>query len=248
MSLSKEFALWKTQNNQYGGQAFSRFIMLKFLEGLQLTSSDFVFKGGNLLWHYIKTPRQTTDLDLITLNLKSHLEVERLIKESFRNHSEVDFSIKSFTETGSDSQVGADIIVVFKTSSGQQNQFSIDIVYAIPTDISKIKYGLSGRKYKAASIENIICDKLSAAHRFKSGNTRMKDFDDLWRIVKSDIHIDLKKLGELLDEKSIEAHLDLDWIVFLEGAWKRHLKTYKDIPKELRVVFNEVNSFLNKIS
>lgn len=81
------------ENNQFGRQAFSRFIMLTFLDGLQEVSGDFIFKGGNLLWHYVKTPRETIDLDLATLSLNSHQEVRKCIESSFKFHEEIDFKI-----------------------------------------------------------------------------------------------------------------------------------------------------------
>jgi hypothetical protein len=247
MSLKSEFDKWKTENKQHGRQAFSRFIMLKFLDGLQDTSEDFVFKGGNLLWHYIKTPRETIDLDLSTINLKSHLEVKKFIEKSFEIHNEIEFALKEFKELDGVNEIGAAIIISFSTTSGQKNQFIIDIVYALPTDISKIKSTLDGEIRLAASIENIICDKLSASHQFKSGNTRMKDFDDLWRIMNSDISIDSKKLSKLLTARKIVWELESGWISFLEEKWKRHVKSYKDIPKDLEKVFTEINSWLDRL-
>jgi hypothetical protein len=50
-------------------------------------------------------------------------------------------------------------------------------------------------------MENIIADKLSARQQFGSGNTRMKDFDDLWRIIQSDVKINRKKLTNLIQKK-----------------------------------------------
>ncbi|MBT7609939.1 MAG: nucleotidyl transferase AbiEii/AbiGii toxin family protein [Bacteriovoracaceae bacterium] len=245
MTLNRKFDKWKVQNNQHGRQAFSRFVMLKFLDGLQDTSNDFVFKGGNLLWHYIKTPRETIDLDLSTINLNSHIEVKGLIEKSFEKHDEINFSIKEFKELGDVDELGAAIIISFLTATGQKNQFSIDIVYALPTDIVKVKSTLDGEVRFAASIENIVCDKLSASHQFKSGNTRMKDFDDLWRIVKSNISIDTKKFNNLLLERKITGQLELEWIEFLEESWKRHVKPYKDVPKKLSIVFKDINDWLN---
>lgn len=246
MTLNSEFEKWKKQNEQYGGQAFSRFIMLKFLDGLQDTSKDFVFKGGNLLWHYIKTPRETIDLDLATISLNSHVDVKRNITKSFKRHGNIEFSVKEFKELDEVSEVGAAIIISFLTETGQKNQFSIDVVYALPTDFVKIKSTLDGESRKAASIENILCDKISAAHQFKSGNTRMKDFDDLWRIVQSGITIDSKKLKKLFIEREVPRTLELKWTPFLEDSWKRHVKSYKDIPADLADVFNEINGWLAK--
>lgn len=248
MTINSEFDKWKAQNDQHGRKAFSRFIMLKFLDGLQDTSKDFVFKGGNLLWHYIKTPRETTDLDLATINLKSHFEVKTLIEKSFKKHDDIKFSFKEFKEIDGINEIGTAVIISFVTTTGQKNQFSIDIVYALPTDIANIKSTLDGKNRRAASIENIVCDKLSAAHQFKSGNTRMKDFDDLWRIAKSDILIDYKKLGIILSERKIAVQLDIEWVSFLDKSWKKHAKSYKDIPPNLIDVFNVINKWLVKLS
>ena len=57
---------WAKENNLHGPKAFLRFVMMTFVENLNAISSDFVFKGGNLLWLYIKTPRTTVDIDFVT--------------------------------------------------------------------------------------------------------------------------------------------------------------------------------------
>jgi hypothetical protein len=219
--------------------------MLRFLDELQATSDDFVFKGGNLLWHYIKTPRETVDLGLSTQTLKSHIEIKRVVEKSFSAHDKIEFKIKDFKEIEGSQEVGAAITLEYETLTNQKNQFAIDIVYALPTDISLVKSTVSGEARKSASIENIIADKLSASHRFKSGNTRMKDFDDLWRISKSDLQINPKKLNAILKERGISSQLELEWVSYLEQSWKRHSKSYRDIPKDLNSVFLEVNDWIN---
>ncbi len=178
----EEISKVEKKQGQHGKQAFARYMMLKFLDGLENTSDEFVFKGENLLWHYIRTPRETTDLDLSTITLRSHNEVKEQVESSFTKHDEVSFIIKEFTEVDKEDGLGAIIIIGYKTNKGQKNQFQIDIVYALPTDLAKIKSTIADTSYKAASIKNIIADKMDAAFRFGSGNTRIKDFDDLWRI------------------------------------------------------------------
>ena len=59
---------WASQRGLFGPQAFLRYVMLTYLDSLTRISSDFVFKGGNLLWLYIDTPRATVDLDLATIS------------------------------------------------------------------------------------------------------------------------------------------------------------------------------------
>ena len=247
LKLLKEFHKWKTTHNQHGRQAFSRFIMLTFLDGLQKSSNEFIFKGGNLLWHYIDTPRETVDLDLVTMTINSHDVVKDQFEKSFKSHKEIIFSINEFVEVSKLNSLGASVKIAFKTLSGQKNQFDLDVVYAIPTDINKIKSTVSNVEFGAASIENIISDKLAASFRYKTGNTRMKDFDDLWRISKSDIQIDQIKLKSLLISKNVDSVLDTNWTSVLDPSWKRHAKNYKDLPKDMLLLINEINRWLEHI-
>lgn len=60
-------AKWKIETGEHGPRAMTRFVIIQFVEGLQLVAPDrYIFKGGNLLWHYIKTPRSTVDVDFAT--------------------------------------------------------------------------------------------------------------------------------------------------------------------------------------
>jgi hypothetical protein len=215
MNLKQEFDKWKKVNKQHGRQAFSRFIMLKFLDAIQEDSDEFIFKGGNLLWHYIATPRETIDLDLATVTISSHEDVKLKFNKILNYYSEITFELKHFQEIHKIVTVGCSVIIAFKTSQGQKNQFPIDIMYALSTDLAQVKSTTSVKIYEAASIENIICDKLSAANQFRGGNTRMKDFDDLWRISKSGVKIDSKKLKLLLNLKQINIQLNTDWCEYM---------------------------------
>ena len=53
---------WAKTQGLHGPGAFLRFVMMTFVERLNQVSEEFVFKGGNLLCIYIKTPRSTVDL------------------------------------------------------------------------------------------------------------------------------------------------------------------------------------------
>lgn len=57
-SFKTKFSNWGKKNGIHGKHAFPKYVILRFLEALQTISDDFIFKGGNLLWHYIETPRQ----------------------------------------------------------------------------------------------------------------------------------------------------------------------------------------------
>jgi hypothetical protein len=71
-SVLAEARTWATKRGLFGTQAFLKYVILRFTENLSQVSDEVVFKGGNLLWVYIGTPRATIDLDLATLKTTSH--------------------------------------------------------------------------------------------------------------------------------------------------------------------------------
>jgi hypothetical protein len=139
------------------------------------------------------------------------------------------------------------VIIAYEAESGQKNVFNVDVVYALPTDIAKVRSSLGEGTHKAASIENIIADKIHASYRFGGGNTRMKDYDDLWRISKSTQKINKVTLKKLFKEKEIDFSIEPSWAVFMKDAWIKHSKSYSDLPKDINIVFKEVNKWLEKL-
>jgi len=183
---------WAKENGLHGPQAFLRYTMLNFVEAINRVSSQFIFKGGNLLWIYIKTPRATVDLDFATKKLNAHDAVRKALEGACKEGGKgITYSIKSFSEVEQEGKRGADVTIGYRTDEGASNTFGLDIVYAIQTENTELPSPVHDEPtIQAATIENIIADKLAAANRFKAGNTRMKDIDDLWRLSKSDAAID----------------------------------------------------------
>jgi hypothetical protein len=224
--------------------------MMTFVERLNAVSQDFVFKGGNLLWVYIKTPRSTVDLDFSTKHIATHAAVEDALKGvCFKEHDGVIFFLKGFVPVERPDGLGASVRIGYRTNQGQSNEFELDIVYALPAQMMSIPSPISeGATIVAATVENIIADKLAASHRFKGGNTRMKDFDDLWRISKSlSFPIDWQILRELLANRGISPVLDVAWINGeMEAGWSVYLARNPDLPPRLVTVMTEVNLWLTK--
>ena len=73
---------WILENKLHGPHAFLRFVLLAFVQHLNEVTDEFIFKGGNLLWLYIKTPRSTVDLDFVTKSLISHADVRLKLEEA----------------------------------------------------------------------------------------------------------------------------------------------------------------------
>ncbi len=173
---------WAAKNKLFGPQSFLKYVIFTFIEALNKQSEEFVFKGGNLLWAYIRTPRATVDLDFSTLKVSDN-EAIRKILVGLREAKGIKFGLTEFRGIEEKAKRGAFATIRYETDSGASNTFNIDIVYGGPADVAEIPSPLgSENSILAASIENIVADKLMAVHRFKAGNTRVKDYDDLWRI------------------------------------------------------------------
>lgn len=249
--FKKNFVKWKTDTGEHGPRAMTRFVIMQFVEGLQSVAPNrYIFKGGNLLWHYIKTPRSTVDIDFAT-DVK--LEIEQVLKD-FTSVKTVgcSFSIKIYKAVETNEKSGMAVQMEFLTEEGSKNPFGVDVVFAVKTHSKRIK--LANAQVTAASLENIIVDKVAACHRFAGGNTRMKDFDDLYRIANAIQKIDAKLIRRLATERDIELWLNPKWInKQMEEAWKEYTqkKVYKDasdLPKELAQLIDTTNEYLNNVT
>ncbi len=98
----------------------------------------------------------------------------------------------------------------FLTEESSRNPFGIDVVFAVKTHSMRVK--LTNTQVTAASLENIIVDKVAACHRFAGGNIRMKDFDDLYRIAQSSLKVNAKLLQKIALERGVRLILNPQWI------------------------------------
>ncbi len=239
---------WATKEGLHGPQAFFRFVIFTYLDCLTKESDEFIFKGGNLLWLYTHTPRHTIDLDLVTRKLNKTDQIKILLERSCGHAEGVQFKLISIKEVSTEEIMGAAVVMGYTTENGASNKFDLDIVYALPTRTTVLPSPIPGRnELHVATLENIIADKISACHRFGAGNTRMKDYDDLWRLASENQAVDWKIILALLEAKKIPAILDSAWInEELSSAWKRHIRRYKDLPEELTAVLTEINQWLQR--
>ncbi len=241
---------WITRNELHGPHAFLRFVMLVFVQRLNEGSDEFIFKGGNLLWLYIKTPRPTVDADFVTRSLNNHDDVKRHLEAACARYDEaIAFTIRSFQALDKKDGPGAAVSIQYVTKERQSNSFDLDIVYAVPSSCTTIESPIDPDSTIAVvTIENIIADKLSACQKFKGGNTRMKDFDDLWRISRfENVVIGWESLRSILKSRGLEAQLDLKWLnELMEKSWKSHISRNKSLPADLPKLMTEVNDWLKK--
>ena len=250
-NFKKNFTKWKSETGEHGPRAMTRFVIMQFVEGLQFVAPDrYIFKGGNLLWHYIKTPRSTVDVDFAT---DVEVEIEQVLKDfSSVKTDGCSFKVKDHNAVETDEKSGLAVQMEFLTEEGSTNPFGIDVVFAVKTHSKQIK--LAKLHVTAASLENIIVDKVAACHRFAGGNTRMKDFDDLYRIAKANQKVDAKLLQKIATERGIKLSLDLKWInkqmitAWTEYTQKKVYKDAADLPKDLAQLFDTTNEYLSNVT
>lgn len=114
---SRQARSWISENELHGPHAFLRFVMLAYVQRLNEVTDEFVFKGGNLLWLYIKTPRATVDVDFVTKSLANHEDVRKTLEEVCQKpDGNLQFSIKSFTPVEQQGGLGAAVTIGYVTS------------------------------------------------------------------------------------------------------------------------------------
>lgn len=241
---------WAKSQGLHGQNAFLRYVMFVFTENINRTTDDFVFKGGNLLWLYIHTPRATVDLDFATISLSAHQSVRAILEDACKGRlPEIEYRIIEFKEIEQLGESGAAVRIGYATHDGAANSFDIDIVYTIGKgDVSLPSPIENSQTIRASALEKIVADKITTCHRFKSGNTRMKDFDDLWRISKANKRLDAKLLGTFLSNLPV-CRLNPEWAeAQMELAWENHRKRYPDLPKTLKETIDGINRWLAKVT
>ncbi len=235
---------WAQKQGLHGQGAFLRYVMFVFTENINRVTDDFVFKGGNLLWVYIHTPRATIDLDFATKTLSVHQSVRGILTDACEiGPPEIEFRIIEFKEIEQREASAAAVRVAYKTHDGAANTFDLDIVYLIGKGDIVLASPIEGTQtIRVSPLENIIADKIVTCHRFKSGNTRMKDYDDLWRISKAKKRLDHDLLRALL---SADCALKTEWAdEQMETSWQNHRKRYLDLPPTLGDAIAEINMWL----
>ncbi|MFH1728691.1 MAG: nucleotidyl transferase AbiEii/AbiGii toxin family protein [Pseudomonadota bacterium] len=231
------------QNGLKGPSGFLKYVILTYIKSINKVSEDFIFKGGNLIWYYIRTPRATVDLDLVTRSLNNKDDILKKLKKACKVDKGINYKILDYLEFEKEDLKAAKLKIAYKTDDGAENEFEIDIVYKLKTEYEQILLDLDEEKFKinAQSLENILSDKIDTCYKFKSGNTRIKDFDDIYRIIKSDL-IPIKATKEILNKKGINNIVETSWInEDMEKAYKKHQKRYSDLPETLEHLFKEIN-------
>lgn len=235
--------------------------------------SNFILKGGSLLARYIPIGRETKDLDFLVEKLKN---TEEFLSNAFDHicsiHLEDGFefekvSIGKLMHPHMD-YTGIEVLLLAKLG-GPQTHIQIDlgfgdIVEAIDysmdlTATSKGPLFESKIQVRSYPKEFIFAEKLETVIHRDRGNTRMKDFHDLYSLISLEHCLDptytdkivktvfnhreasLQKLPITFDAESIET---------LQPLWHEYQKelsfnkTAPQTPKLLQDLISAINHWL----
>lgn len=235
-----------------------RFVQERFLYRLSLSAyrENFFLKGGALLFaHERFAARPTRDMDFLGDHISRDKEnIKRIMHEICSIGCEED----GVTFECGEDEIWLEDITVEKEYNGTRvhmtahmdtivQQFSIDVGFGdvIVPQPAQLDYpllieGLPAVNVEAYSLETVVAEKFQTMIDRGTINSRMKDFFDVYTILKAD-----KVDSDLLKEAIVEVfanrgtELDADNVVFRkdfaqdesrQAMWKAYLKRikYKD--------------------
>ena len=180
--------------------SFNVLLQVYFFERLlsRLASSkykdSFILKGGFLLSSMLGiTERSTIDMDFSVSNITFE---KGSIEETIRSIIEIDlkdnvsFELKSITEIMERSSYIGYQVVLVGTLENIKVPFSIDLATGDPITPHEITYQYHSvlkdevMEIKRYTVESVLAEKLQTIMDKKTGNSRMKDFYDIYILMK----------------------------------------------------------------
>ena len=158
----------------------------------------FVWKGGSLVlrrYSRLKIPRYTADIDLLASGLKIS-QVESAFKKAMEVDLDDGFSFSgiSKTEMERDTPYGGDRYEIgwrlFKRPGSEILRVDVCTGDDVdPEQVSGRDVFLVDDEKEAVTVlvyppEFVFAEKLETMVRFKTGNTRFKDFIDMWNLIQ----------------------------------------------------------------
>ena len=235
-----------------------RFVQERFLYRLSLSAyrENFFLKGGALLFaHERFAARPTRDMDFLGDHISRDKEnIKRIMHEICSIECEED----GMTFECGEDEIWLEDITVEKEYNGTRvhmtahmdtivQQFSIDVGFGdvIVPQPAQLDYpllieGLPAVNVEAYSLETVVAEKFQTMIDRGTINSRMKDFFDVYTILKAD-KVDEALLKEAVAEVFANrgTEMDADNVVFSDSfaqdgmrqtMWKAYLKKikYKD--------------------
>lgn len=237
-------------------------------------SNKFIFKGGFLLAYMIKIGRETTDLDFLLTRMKAEeKEIQQILQEIISIPSEDGFAF-SFDGIELLAQSHMDYPgyrVTLKTTFVKiRDKIQIDLGVGDIVEPKNLKIKLfqyRGKPFFEDSIsllvypvETIFAEKLETVISKGAGNSRMKDYHDLFLLIQDQELKASKKLQEATLKTFSNRETTLQVLQFdktdlkiLQQLWTAHLHALGhvaqnlNLPNEIQVIVFEINGIVRRI-
>jgi len=244
----------------------------RFLERLVTVDRkhQLIWKGGSLLlrrYSAIQPPRFTTDLDFLvrgqtvedaiqTLNKSAQVDLE----DGFA------FTFKKQVPMKRDTPYGGERLEISWSFDGKPNSEPLRIDLCAGDDVDAVEVKLdaafiepSGSPSLSILVypsEFIFAEKIETVARFGTGNTRLKDFIDLWTLIQTEMNP--AKLQAAIDRCHLRRGSEFDLAFLrnvlsdqrfsdeLERARGRNYPTL-NVPT-VSVIFSDLVAFLKRVA
>lgn len=276
-SLKERLRAVARERNLTFAEIWHNLILERFLARLYQSTykSNFILKGGTLLARYIPIGRETKDLDFLVERLENTIEFFNAAFDHICSIHLEDGFVFEKVKVGQlmhphMNYTGIEVLLLAKMGDPQTHiQIDIgfgDIVEAIdyPFELTKtIKGPLFESKIEVRSYpkEFIFAEKLETIVYRGSGNTRMKDFHDLYTLISMPGCLDPSYTDHVVRNvfnhrqsslQLLPLHFDTETMGILQPVWgdyHQHIPTNPTLispPKSLLVLIAEINAWLGR--
>lgn len=264
------------ERGQTSKECWIKLYLERFLSRLSRSqySDKLIFKGGFLLSYMLEIGRETSDLDFLLTRMNSQEnEIRKAIEEIMTVQSEDDFSFSLFKmeplEQPHMEYPGYRVTLQITFGSTKENiQIDIGVGDVVEPEHRIIPlYQYKGKplfdseiSLSVYPIETIFSEKLETVLSKGAANSRMKDYHDLVTLTRQNSLIDETDLKIFSSRTFKNRGTKLSLIQFDEASletlqkyWAGHLKKLGsatvdlDLPKNIREIIHEINSYLLKI-
>lgn len=231
---------------------------------------NFILKGGlSLIALDISSNRPTKDIDFLCKKIKnSQIEIREVFKEIFKTNVEEDglkFDLDSInTQSIAEEALYEGVRVIINTYLDKSiYKIIIDIGFSdnLINKIEEINFPIFLDKFESPKVniyplEAIISEKFEAIVKLYEANSRLKDFYDIYFLLKSK-NFNISKLNEnlfntfnnrktlILDRNKIFSN-DFKNNEIMSKKWESFLKTNKlNLKIQFKDVVNSIENFIN---
>lgn len=252
---------------------WKQLLLERFLTRLARSShsNKLIFKGGFLLAYMMKIGRETTDLDFLLTRMKAReKEIQHILEEIIAIPSEDGFSFyfDGIELLAQPHMEYSGYRVSLKTTFLKMKdkiQIDVGIGDAVdPTHLTIDLFKYRGKPFFEDSmsllvypIETIFAEKLETVISKGAGNSRMKDYHDLFLMLRSQELVDSKKLEKAIlktfsNRQTAFKILQFDnsEIEILQRLWTAHAQALGqsaqdlDLPTKIEVIISDLNTLI----